>query len=64
MDCVHHFVQEATGGPIVCKNCGATPATQTVVNVETKNSTTSNVLQGCGCLVIGVILLIVIIVIV
>jgi hypothetical protein len=63
MNCVHHFAQETPGGPIVCKNCGQTPAVPTTVNVST-SSTTSNVLQGCGCLVIGVILLIVIIVII
>jgi len=63
MDCAHYFVQKTTGGPIVCNKCGVMPAAQTVFNVSSKNSTTSNVLQGCGCLVIGVILLTFIIVI-
>jgi hypothetical protein len=62
--CEHHFTQEVVGGPVVCKNCGATPTGQTVVNVETKTSTTQSVLQGCGCLVIGFIIIVVIIAII
>jgi hypothetical protein len=65
-NCTHHFAREIENGPIVCRNCGAVPADPTplTVNVQNTSSTTSNVLQGCGCIVIGFIIISVLIIII